>query len=740
MAIISLLTFTAMCLLSHARSSISSSPSGPASPSSLTLMTVASEQTDGFKRFMRSARHFGYAVKVLGMGQPWRGGDMNFAGGGYKVNLLKEAMEALVAEKGGDHLVMFTDSYDVVVNDAPEVVAAKFAKTEAGVLFSAEPFIWPDTSLESKYPKVEAHQKRFLNSGGIIGKAAEFLAVVTATTIQDKDDDQLFYSLVYLDEKMRAKHKLKLDHDSDVFMNLNGAKSEVVLQFSDEDRRPLAFNKKTKTNSSIVHGNGPSKIALNWYGNYLAGAWTEAKGCTICQEKEVNVLTSDVKSLPKILLAVYVSRATPFFPEFMRNLAQLQYPKKSMDVVVRVGHKFHQGPANEFEATHAKLYNSFKVIVPDVETTEAQSREAAFHEAVRRGVDYVFAVDSIAQLTNPDTLKHLIAADRPIIAPLLSRPKKLWSNFWGDIGQDGYYLRSDDYVEVVQGTRKGVWNVPYISDAILVHKSKFSAADIPSFHDKRYDYDMAFCADRRDKGHFLYVSNRHDFGHLVNPDHYNVTHLHPDMYELLENRLDWEAKYISPNYTKHLLPDFKLDQPCPDVYRFPLFTDLYTEQLIAEMENYGKWSGGGHDAKSDPRLAGGYENVPTDDIHMSQIGFHDTWIQILKDYVAPIQQKVYPGFFSKSNALMNFVVRYKPKEQDFLKPHHDSSTYTINVALNQPGIDFQGGGCRFLRYDCEVVDNQRGWALIHPGRLTHYHEGLKTTAGVRYIMVSFVDP
>ena len=38
---------------------------------------------------------------------------------------------------------------------------------------------------------------------------------------------------------------------------------------------------------------------------------------------------------------------------------------------------------------------------------------------------------------------------------------------------------------------------------------------------------------------------------------------------------------------------------------------------------------------------------------------------------------------------MNFVVRYRPDEQPFLKPHHDSSTYTINIALNNPNIDFE---------------------------------------------------
>jgi hypothetical protein len=38
---------------------------------------------------------------------------------------------------------------------------------------------------------------------------------------------------------------------------------------------------------------------------------------------------------------------------------------------------------------------------------------------------------------------------------------------------------------------------------------------------------------------------------------------------------------------------------------------------------------------------------------------------------------------------MNFVVKYHPDKQFFLRPHHDSSTYTINVALNRRGIDYE---------------------------------------------------
>jgi hypothetical protein len=47
------------------------------------------------------------------------------------------------------------------------------------------------------------------------------------------------------------------------------------------------------------------------------------------------------------------------------------------------------------------------------------------------------------------------------------------------------------------------------------------------------------------------------------------------------------------------------------------------------------------------------------------------------------------NMFQPPRAYMNFVVRYRPDEQPSLRPHHDSSTYTINVALNRPKIDYE---------------------------------------------------
>lgn len=46
----------------------------------------------------------------------------------------------------------------------------------------------------------------------------------------------------------------------------------------------------------------------------------------------------------------------------------------------------------------------------------------------------------------------------------------------------------------------------------------------------------------------------------------------------------------------------------------------------------------------DPRLEGGYENVPTRDIHMRQVGMDHQWLAFLRDYVRPLQERVFLGY------------------------------------------------------------------------------------------------
>lgn len=46
-------------------------------------------------------------------------------------------------------------------------------------------------------------------------------------------------------------------------------------------------------------------------------------------------------------------------------------------------------------------------------------------------------------------------------------------------------------------------------------------------------------------------------------------------------------------------------------------------------------------------MAGGYENVPTVDIHMKQVGYEDQWLQLLRTYVGPMTEYLFPGYHTK---------------------------------------------------------------------------------------------
>ncbi|XP_024936898.1 procollagen-lysine,2-oxoglutarate 5-dioxygenase 1 isoform X1 [Cephus cinctus] len=701
------------------------------------IFTVATNETEGFKRFTRSVRANGLVdnLKVLGLGKTWKGGDVKkFAGGGQKINLFKEALEEYKDDT--ERIVLFTDSYDVIFIGSGELIIDKFLSFDARVLFSAEGYCWPDKSLASKYPETN-RGKRYLNSGGFIGYASDVYAIVSSSDIKDQDDDQLFYTKIYLDDELRKKYNIKLDHKAEIFQNLNGAVGDVELRFKGND----AYIQNTAYNTVplIVHGNGASKLVLNSLGNYLAQAWNLEEGCLNCWDDTIELQKDQPETYPVLLIAVFIEKPTPFMEEFFERIYAQAYPKSKLHLFLRNNVPYHEKIVEMFVKEHGDEYKSLKQIKPDDNINEVTAKDLSIDYCLQKKCSGYFLIDSEAHLDNVHTFKLLVEQQRGIVAPLLVRPFKAWSNFWGAITDDGFYARSSDYMQIINNDRRGLWNVPFVSNCYLINATLINnKATRPVYAFGDLDTDMAFAQANRERDIFMYVSNRLEFGHLVSPDNYDIKLTNPDIYQIFDNKLDWQRRYIHENYTENFNPNHTHIQPCPDVYWFPIVTDRFAEELIQVMEAFGKWSDG---TNTDPRLSGGYENVPTRDIHMTQVNYEPQWLYFLKEYVRPLQELAFTGYYhDPPRSLMNFVVRYRPDEQPSLKPHHDSSTYTINIALNRAGIDYEGGGCRFIRYDCSVTDTKRGWMLMHPGRLTHYHEGLRVTKGTRYIMISFVDP
>lgn len=192
-------------LLLPPAASASDRPRGrdPVNPEKLLVITVATAETEGYLRFLRSAEFFNYTVRTLGLGEEWRGGDVaRTVGGGQKVRWLKKEMEKYADRE--DMIIMFVDSYDVILAGSPTELLKKFVQSGSRLLFSAESFCWPEWGLAEQYPEVGTG-KRFLNSGGFIGFATTIHQIVRQWKYKDDDDDQLFYTRLYLDPGLRMK-------------------------------------------------------------------------------------------------------------------------------------------------------------------------------------------------------------------------------------------------------------------------------------------------------------------------------------------------------------------------------------------------------------------------------------------------------------------------------------------------------------------------------------------------------
>lgn len=148
--------------------------------------------------------------------------------------------------------------------------------------------------------------------------------------------------------------------------------------------------------------------------------------------------------------------------------------------------------------------------------------------------------------------------------------------------------------------------MPHISSAYLVNASLFdensanraynfrplsyhdpNAPEKPKNADKEsapeVDPDMHFCRLLRENGVFMFVSNLPDnFGHLARLETYDLSRRHPDFYEIYSNEIDWRRRYIHPNYSAALLNESIIEQPCPDVYWFPVGSPAFCQHLIGK--------------------------------------------------------------------------------------------------------------------------------------------------------------
>ena len=76
-----------------------------------------------------------------------------------------------------------------------------------------------------------------------------------------------------------------------------------------------------------------------------------------------------------------------------------------------------------------------------------------------------------------------------------------------------------------------------------------------------------------------------------------------------------------------------------------IFNELFAKELIELAEDVNEWSPGGHLAIQENRFEESFEeSYPTVDVHLSQLDFNNTWIELVTLLVNPFLEKIFPDY------------------------------------------------------------------------------------------------
>ena len=474
--------------------------------------------------------------------------------------------------------------------------------------------------------------------------------------------------------------------------NINNLQTNRVIKI-------LSSEDTIISNDDYIIVNGKSNtLLLNKYENYILRKVSKSYGFKL--PNKINNFTFKIR----VNVIVYNSN----YKTCLKHLKNIDYPSELLDIHIYTNQnlniedniRIHE--LSIFDA-YKDMYNYF---------TE---------------YDYIWLINSDYVITEYSLLKKCINSNKNISSGLQKSRTSIFANFWGDLSKNGWYKRSDDYFDILDSNTCNTWNVPYVNGNILI-KSNVLLNNNYFFKYINYntntDVDMIFCENLRCNNEGIYLLNDIKYGYICEkipdlPDWSEENILHEDFYDFL---------YHDKNDI--------FNEIGSDIWSMPFFSTDFCNYLIKIAEKNNNWSDGiFSDSKQIDKRIGAIENIPTQDIHLKDLKLHNFWQHVISNYFKKIMQHLY--VYTVKDYNIAFIVKYDYENgQKTLQPHHDSSVYTINIALNSSD-EYTGGGVNFISKKCVFVNKNTGYLLLHPGRVTHRHEAIPITGGKRYVLVSF---
>lgn len=771
------------------------------------LTTVATDKNhDGLKQLQSTARCYGFEPIVLGLGNEWRGGEMQSGmGGAHKIYYLddffktKGVQNLLNSPVSRNTLFIFCDGYDVIVNENANILKEKFFNrfpkidTSTGVgevIFAAESSCWPRKDLAEKYPPLPHENKdsdvKFLNSGIFMGRVkdvARLVAKARSMCSKEANDDQEIFTHLFLE----GSNGIVLDFEGEFGFCLQGSPIKASIDNVDLQENalvvpsPASKEGRHKVRPVFIHGNGPyiTKTILNSIANYCGGGRYGCWNPTYSSRPEK--LIADNSSLPTVAFVYDLYGGSTSFKPSIKMPGPKELNERVDSLVKSMcleGRGEEEGGCGGYpreKVISFIVYDPICVKPSELYSTDLlrdyfwiqcehgfedePKRYKFISKALREATGDAARFDYVLYMTHrgenfaksDNSLRRVASAAKVagarVIAPLLKPSgSSIDSNFWGELNHNSlFYKRSSDYLEIAEGRRTGLFNVPYAWNLLFVEKDLFTNEILfTRDYSSNRGVDMAWCKNvTHFGGSFIKVLSPSfgSIGPYYEPENINdlqnqvaptVSPGIVTLYDFKEgSREKWIDAYINPDFMKTQRLGNEL---IPHVHLTAAFTKRFCDEMIAAaLAHPDKWSDRGADKHFDERI-GGVEMHPTNDIHLKDFGLEEMWNYVTHEIVGQAVWNEYR--YSTKGINLAFVVRYKPNKQASLRPHHDSSTYTTNICLNS---DFEGGGCRFIRSGATVCLKTPGLMLLHPGKFTHMHEGLQVSGGERYILVTFIN-
>ena len=463
------------------------------------VITVATEENEELVRFRESCHHHDIPYKILGLGQEWTGGEAKNGvllkpGGSQKINLLKEELSDY--PDLGNHIILFTDSYDVIINGSSEEIVSRFRKMESPIVFSAEKTCWPDESLKGRYPKSPTNY-RYLNSGGFIGYGDHISKLVNKVSVNNEYDDQLYYTERFF-EDLKGNKDTILDYNQFLFQTMNESLEDIIVEGDN------VKNTITKETPIIIHANGGSDVknALN---GFYEKIFHKKRIDSFIPDKGNNDKIKKDTNESDILIGLFLDEKVPDINQTFDHIRFLNYPKDKTSFHIIYGDSKYDYKVNMFKEKYSDIFKSFKI----TRTTDNKiiSRKNFLIESYDEA-DYVIMMESNHIFRNIKSIQLLINECKGIIGPMINKEGSEWVNF-----------ESKNKKEYQKYIKKGIWDVDTIY-GIHIIKNDLIPFSVSSLYvdSKNYsydDWDMLMCDNLNKQGYQIQISNTNYYGGII---------------------------------------------------------------------------------------------------------------------------------------------------------------------------------------------------------------------------------